>query len=320
MLFFYYGIPGFYTNVTAQVNAKCKNEDGTIVLPYTDIARASIFGDLIPSVVKEISIVDGSGDTLALHASNAARIPAGATSIAQIQVHDVNRERAEWWRDVGQHIVDPDAQLAELHARVTLCFGHKGEELPEQQLALQFIQPGDTVLELGGNIGRNSLTLAQILDDDTRLVVLESSPQYAWQLAVNRYLNGFRFHIESSALSATPLNQNGWVTSADTATGTPVNTVTLPELRARYGLKFTALVADCEGALYQILHDFPDLLDGIRTVVIENDFSTLEQKEYVDAAFRAAGLECALSLPGPSYAPAHVRGCLDRFFEAWVRP
>lgn len=318
MLFFYYGIPGFYTNVTTLTRARFVLDDGSVVVPHSDHARAAVYGDLIPSVVKEVLIVDDSGAQLVVNATNAATVPANATSVSHAILRDVNAERAAWWRDVGQHIVDPDAQLAQLHMRTMVNFGTKEEEVPEQLLALQFIQPDDCVLEIGGNIGRSSLTIAQILNDDRRLVVLESSPKFAWQLAINRHINGFRFHVESSALSASPLYQNYWVTTSEPG-GAPVNTLTLAELKARYKLQFTAIVADCEGALFQILHDFPDLLDGIRTVVIENDFLSLDQKEYVDAAFRAAGLECALSLPGPSYAPAHVRACIDRFFEAWVK-
>ena len=317
-MLFYYGVAGYYNNVTSSVKAQCA-KNGTITLPASDVTRAALLGDTVPRVVKEIIIVDSAGDTLTVHAHSQANIPEGATSVSQVQVFDKNAERAEWFKRVGSNLGKPTEILEGLHARSTLMFGDYKDELPEQLLSLRFIHANDVVLEIGGNIGRNSCTIAQILEDDSNLVVMESSPTYAYQCAVNRNLNGFKFHIESSALSRRPLTQSYWTTSSTDRTGTPVNTITLDDLRARYPLNFTVLVADCEGALVQILEDFPDLLTGINKVLLENDFKTLREKEFVDNAFREAGLVRAVAAPGPENPP-YPFPCLDRFYEAWVRP
>lgn len=72
------------------------------------------------------------------------------------------------------------------------------------------IRPDDVVLEIGGNVGRNSCVIASILKDSSNLVVIESSQEIATQLNENRELNGLNFSIVSKALSKVPyINGNG---------------------------------------------------------------------------------------------------------------
>ena len=42
-------------------------------------------------------------------------------------------------------------------------------------MAVQFIHPRAKVLELGGNVGRNSCLIGRLLNDSSELVVLVSS-------------------------------------------------------------------------------------------------------------------------------------------------
>ena len=72
-------------------------------------------------------------------------------------------------------------------------------------------KPDDKVLEIGGNIGRNSLIIASILKHDTNFVTLECDKNIATQLKENRDLNHFKFHIENSALSKRNLIQKGFL-------------------------------------------------------------------------------------------------------------
>ena len=57
---------------------------------------------------------------------------------------------------------------------------NKDDELPEQLmitfLEVTFINPNDIVLEIGGNIGRNSYVIGKILNDRKNLMVIESDP------------------------------------------------------------------------------------------------------------------------------------------------
>ena len=66
----------------------------------------------------------------------------------------------------------------------------------------------EKVLEIGGNIGRNTLVIASILNS-SNLVTLECNLESCNQLNENKNLNKFSFFIENSALSAKKLIQIG---------------------------------------------------------------------------------------------------------------
>ena len=186
----------------------------------------------------------------------------------------------------------------------------------------RFVRPDATVLELGGNVGRSSCVIASILDDSARLVVFESDPVTAAQLKDNRDANGMAFHIEAAALSRCPLVQFGWDTvpwegeedEPVPAGWTRVVTRGWRQTLDTYAsLRFDTLVADCEGALFYILRDHPGFLDGFRTVLIENDFRSMEHKAYCDITFARHGFRVAYSEAG-GWGP-----CQDRFYEVWVK-
>ena len=65
----------------------------------------------------------------------------------------------------------------------------------------KFIDSGAKVMELGGNIGRNSCFISKILNDDTHLVVLEPHPEIYKQLVINKNKNYLHFNTECCALS-----------------------------------------------------------------------------------------------------------------------
>ena len=102
-------------------------------------------------------------------------------------------------------------KLADLHSKLKLNYGNFSEEYPEQEMAAMYIKPDDIVLELGGNIGRNSCIIASLLNDSKNLVVFESFNNIAQQLKENRDLNNLNFHIEDCAISKCDLYQKGWI-------------------------------------------------------------------------------------------------------------
>lgn len=222
-----------------------------------------------------------------------------------------------------------ERRLARLHARLRLVSprgAHFLDEYPEQRMARRFVRPDASgVLELGGNVGRNSVVIAALLDDDRRLVTFETMPADAAHLARNRDANGQRFHIECAALSARKLVQKGWQSEV-LSPGKPVPpgwtevaTLSWAQVRAKYpDIRFDTLVADCEGALYWILEDAPEILDHMHTVLIENDFfgpNALAHKRAVDAHFVRAGLRRVYHLPMAGVPPPSA----SYFFEAWQR-
>ena len=175
------------------------------------------------------------------------------------------------------------------------------------------------MLEIGGNIGRNSLIIASLLREDS-LVTLESDPGIARQLEENRDANGMRFAIEASALSLRPLIQKGWDTMVsdvvlDGYKKVPI--ISLIDLRKKYPIPFTALVLDCEGAFYYILQDMPEILDGIHTILMENDYRDVSHKEYIDTTLRQKGFTCVYTEALGSEYNFLQFPCQSNFFEAW---
>jgi len=213
-------------------------------------------------------------------------------------------------------------KLAEIRSGLTITGGTFDEEHQEQIMAALFVRPDATVLEVGGNIGRNSLVIASILDDDRRLVVLECNTDYIPTLCANRDQNHKNFVVVAAALSARPLVQKGWDTRPAGVSEDgwlPVNTVTYTDLRAEYHLDFDTLVFDCEGAAYYILQDFPQLLDGVHTVIIESDFWDASHKIAVDNALTLAGLSKVYHQPLVGFEWLDFPDiCRDSFYETWV--
>lgn len=210
-----------------------------------------------------------------------------------------------------------DQSLAPFHAKLKIIGGTFNDELIEQTMSVKFLRPDDKVFELGGNIGRNSLIIASILNDPKNLVVLESDPNSARTLKNNSMYNGLQFNVVNAALSAQPLIQQGWVTKPGTAEPGwyPVNTIEWDAIKTLFPLDFTVLVADCEGALYHILHSYPEMLDGIRLILLENDFQTKEEAEWVHNLLRSKGFKDVYSTTGP-VAWGH---CKDFFWQAWAK-
>jgi hypothetical protein len=93
-----------------------------------------------------------------------------------------------------------------------------------------------------------------------------------------------------------------------------VNSVTLDELKQKYGIDFNVLVADCEGSLYYILQEFPELLQGsMKTLIVENDYNDIEQKKFVDECFIKNNFRRVWSQRG-GWGP-----CSDFFWEVWQK-
>ena len=76
-------------------------------------------------------------------------------------------------------------------------------------------------------------------------------------------------------------------------------------------------MCDCEGALAQILRDNENVIKGIHTVIIENDFTRSQDKEFVDQIFEKYGLNCVYSEPGGFACPGCC--CRDRFYQVFKK-
>lgn len=325
-LVFEYGVHGRYVDVTPQVRARCIDGLGTLALPATDDVRCRTFGfDPAGGCIKEIVVTDDQGGSVTLHFAETLKLEAGR-SLGHAKITNSNKSRKEWWESEARSRGAAEYVYFQLMERLHILFGPKWEEGPESRMALRFVSPDSTgVLELGGNVGRNACVLAQILHDDSRLVSLESDPDIASQLAVNRELNQFNFNIEPAALSRRRLMQYSWATRFvdETVDQLPdgwkeIDTITWTALKDKYRhLHFDTLIADCEGALFHIVQEEPDFLAQFNTVCLENDYPDARSKQYVDDVLADLGFSKIYS---ESLMEADFMPCRAEFFEAWSRP
>lgn len=71
-----------------------------------------------------------------------------------------------------------------------------------------------------------------------------------------------------------PLYSKDWYTIKTPKNGfVKVPTIRYEELKNKYNLDFTALVIDNEGNFVDNLKDFPDILNGIKKLIIEDDLT-----------------------------------------------
>tara|TARA_B100000674_G_scaffold499228_1_gene542978 strand:- start:1719 stop:2504 length:786 start_codon:yes stop_codon:yes gene_type:complete len=237
-----------------------------------------------------------------------------------------------------------EENLYTLQKSINMISGFKGgwkREYEEQLMAMKYIKPDSKVLELGSNIGRNTLIISSLLENDKNLVTLETMQETVQKLKQNRDINKRSFHIENSALSYIKLMQN-----REGAGGacipfnqsllkdenyTPINTITFSELQKKYNIVFDTLVLDCEGALYHILKNSNEnILENINLLIMENDYRNYDHKLYVDSIFKKSKFRRVYvesltkkKIDKPSFwnkDGSHTRyPCYQNFYEVWKK-
>lgn len=292
----YYGIISNLIDVTDICLSKLLNNN-IISIPAGDINRANYFTDPIIGTLKKIFILNDNNLSEYEHFYS-IKINILDNTITVISNEDI------------------DNKIKNIHSKLKLKYGSFNEELPEQKMAVKYLNGNEKVLEIGGNIGRNSLIIASILEDETNFVTLECDANIANQLTENRNLNNFKFHIESSALSNRKLIQKGWNTIPSNILQNGfkwVNTITLDNLKTKYNIEFDTLVLDCEGAFYYILIDMPEILNNIKLIIMENDYHHINHKKYIDDILSKNNFHVDYVQSG-GWGP-----CYNNFFEVWKK-
>lgn len=312
MKFFYGTNEHKYVDITSKVLSECFNKN-KIYIPSGDEKRAAIFEDPLVGILKNIMIIFNDGISKIFDDKMEINLELVNNEFKEITL---GNKRKDWWNNTGKFIKYPEQKLREIHKYINIKHGDKNDEFPEQLMAINFIDENDVVLEIGANIGRNTCIIAQILKDDKNLVTLESNPQHVNELTENKNINEFNFQIEPSALSKRGLIQMGWDTKVSDVVPEgyfKVNTISWENLKKKYNLNFNALVADCEGALYYILQDEPNMLDNFNKIIIENDFTDESHKDFVHDNFRKKGFKVVYSQAG-GWGP-----CYNFFFQVWQK-
>lgn len=271
-----------------------------ISIPYGDHNRSFFFTDPITNKVKSIFITDKYNITTEYDYTKKVIIDIVTETMTIVTNKDINNK------------------LSNIHSKLQLRYGSLNDEVPEQKMAVQYLSGYEKVLEIGSNIGRNSLVIAHILGEknNTNFVTLECDTNISKQLQENRDLNNFKFYIENSALSKRKLIQKGWDTiPSDVLLDgyKNVNTITFDEVRSKYNIEFDTLVLDCEGAFYYILMDMPEILQNINLIIMENDYYDITQKQYVDNVLKNNNFYVDY-VEGGGWGP-----CASNFFEVWKK-
>jgi FkbM family methyltransferase len=292
----YYGI----TNNLKDVTEICMNKlthNNIINIPAGDHTRSSFFNDHLVGTVKKI-IVENNDIMTEYNHDTQVKIDITNNNIEIINNDDINNKTKE------------------IHSKLKINYGTFNDELPEQKMVVRYLSGNEKVLEIGANIGRNSLMIASILNNPQNLVSLESDINIARQLNENKVLNNLDFYIENSALSNRKLIQKGWDTiPSDTLINgyNSVNTITLDNLKNKYNIEFDTLVLDCEGAFYYILMDMPEILTNINLIIMENDYWDITHKIYIDNVLLQNNFyRDYVELGG--WGP-----CYNNFFEVWKK-
>ena len=292
----YYGITNNKIDVTNICFEKL-NINNIITIPFGDVNRAYYFTDPIVGFHKSI-FIENLGVITEYNEYIEIKI-----NILDNTINTIEK-------------INSDTKLQMLQSKLKLNYGSFRDEYPEQKMSVNFLNGNEKVLEIGGNIGRNSLIIASLLNNSSNLVSLESDNNIAKQLTENRDLNNLNFNIEPSALSKRKLIQKGWDTiPSDVLLDgySWINTITLEQLKDKYNINFDTLVLDCEGAFYYILMDMPEILDNINLIIMENDYHDLNHKNYVDEILKSNNFYTVYQEAG-GWGP-----CFDRFFEVWKR-
>jgi len=292
----YYGVTDNSIDVTDICLSKLTNNN-IINIPMNDHIREKFFTDPLYGIVKNI-IIKHNDDVFEYDNHTQIKINTIDNTITTINENDINEK------------------LKNIQSKLHIKYGSFNEELPEQKMVVRYLTGNEKVLEIGGNVGRNTLVIGSILQNSNNLVTLECDMNIAKQLEENRDANSVHFKIENSALSIRKLIQKGWETIESDVLFPEfnwVNTITFSELKEKYNTEFDTLVLDCEGAFYYILMDMPELLNNINLIIMENDYWDIEKKNYIDDILKKNNFYVDYVESG-GWGP-----CYDNFFEVWKK-
>ena len=305
---FYYGTEDTLLDITDVI---FKNNTNLIYIPSGEDKRSGLYSDPAFGKLKQIFIKKPNGKTY-----NYPYYTSIYLDINEHSFYTVDDLPPEFLK-LKENFNETENKLKKLQSDLILNFGTFEDEYPEQIMSMKFIKGNEKVLEIGGNIGRNSLIISKLLCDSSNLVTLECDPVSYNKLLINRNLNNLKFNTVCAGLSKRKLIQQEWNTIIKPDGDVPdgyklVNTVDLNDLYTNYFI-FDTLVLDCEGAFYYILQDFPDIIKPVKLIIMENDYLDITRKNYIDSVFKQNNFNVVYSKHG-GWGP-----CFDNFYEVWKK-
>lgn len=306
---FYYGITNNYIDITNIVFEKIL-KNNIIIIPKDDISRSLIFGDHLKDIYKNIKVIDNINNICKIFYDG-----------EHINI-DINKSFITLSKKLFNEYVNlntnltPLEKLLYLHNLLKIEEATFNEEFPEQLMAMTYINKDSKVLEIGGNLGRNSIIISHILENDQDIVTMECYDPIIPKLYINKNINNLYFHIENSALSLKRLVFKDFFchqTDEIKDDYIEVPKSTFNNIQTKYNIIFDTLVVDCEGSLPQILTDFPNMLENIKTIIMENDYIELEKKNVLNKILNINNFIRVYNEKGGWGV------CSDYFFEVWQK-
>ena len=141
-------------------------------------------------------------------------------------------------------------------------------ERPEQELIAKFLPSKCNVLEIGGESGTTSLIINSILDEayKSKHVVVDPADTSIPKMTNVKKIYKTKFNIVHGFIGKDRTkHEQLW----EGCKGKKM--YSLNELETLISGKFDVLVIDCEGAFYNILNEFPEILDYTKLIIIEHD-------------------------------------------------
>jgi hypothetical protein len=149
-------------------------------------------------------------------------------------------------------------------------------EFREQEIAKQYINEDDVVLELGARYGTVSCEINKKLKNKKGHVAVEPDVKVLDSLKKNRDNNNCEFHILKGIISNKKLKlkideNDGYSSRTSSDEGDDIPNYTLEEVNNMYNLNFNVLVADCEGCLEDFFKENTDFFKNLRMITYEKD-------------------------------------------------
>jgi hypothetical protein len=162
-----YGAEYKNIDVTSIVYNKLVKQN-IIYIPDGDTERSSYFTDPVEYVLKSIFITDPENNTKKYDHTTKIYI--------DLEKNEIFTNKFVIPKYIRQIHINYKEKLSEIHKKLKIDFGDFTQEYSEQMMAIQNLTGDEKVLEIGGNIGRNSLIIAYILNQkkNNKLVTLES--------------------------------------------------------------------------------------------------------------------------------------------------
>jgi hypothetical protein len=118
-----------------------------LTIPADDIVRGNIFPDPAFGEIKTLYIVDDNNNTTEYNNEKTIKIDVTTKEVTVLDYEEVK------------------SKLAVIQSKLKISYGSFHNEIEEQRMATNYLTGHEKVLEIGANIGRNSLIIAHILNE-----------------------------------------------------------------------------------------------------------------------------------------------------------